>query len=230
MATRRRTRHTTPLPAALPPETRTVGQLVAETIKLYGADFWRVLPLGLPLAALDWLAYGRSSLGQTLLLWAFGPLLTAAFVWASALATHTSLERRSALTSFVVGLIVFVPFPVLLRLWVLPGLALFALVGLAVPAALVERLGVVAALRRGLQLGRAHAVHALGGLATLVIVYGVSRAALLVLLHSQGDQAVRVATFLADVVLAPLIFLGAGLLYVDQRARVTLAAPDRGEA
>ena len=36
----------TPLPPPLPPETRTVGQLVAEALKLYGARFWPALALG----------------------------------------------------------------------------------------------------------------------------------------------------------------------------------------
>ena len=44
------------LPPPLPPETRTVGQLVAETIRAYGNSFWRVLPLGLPLAIADQLS------------------------------------------------------------------------------------------------------------------------------------------------------------------------------
>ena len=38
---------TGPLPPPLPPETRTVGQLVAETIRLYGSRFLPVLALGL---------------------------------------------------------------------------------------------------------------------------------------------------------------------------------------
>ena len=38
------------LPPPLPPAERTVGQLVAETIRAYGANFWRVLPLGVPIA------------------------------------------------------------------------------------------------------------------------------------------------------------------------------------
>ena len=42
----------------------------------------------------------------------------------------------------------------------LPGIAWFALVGLAVPAAMTEDLGVRAALRRGLELGRADFAHA----------------------------------------------------------------------
>ncbi len=37
----------TPLPPPLPPETRTVGQLVAEALKLYGARFWPSLALGI---------------------------------------------------------------------------------------------------------------------------------------------------------------------------------------
>jgi hypothetical protein len=42
---------------------------------------------------------------------------------------------------------------------------------------------------------------------------------LFVLLQGVGDQAVRVAAFLALLVLAPLFLLGAALLYVDQSAR-----------
>ena len=63
-------------------------------------------------------------------------------------------------------------------------------------------------------------MHAIGGMATLALVYGVSRYALLVLLHTQGSQAQNVAVVLADLVLSPLLFVGATLLYVDQAARV----------
>ena len=38
------------LPPPLPPAERTVGQFVGETIRAYGAHFWRALPLGVPLA------------------------------------------------------------------------------------------------------------------------------------------------------------------------------------
>jgi hypothetical protein len=57
-------------------------------------------------------------------------------------------------------------------------------------------------------------------MATLALVYGVSRIALLVLLHTQAQQTQNVAGALADVVLTPLLFIGATLLYVDQAARV----------
>ena len=209
-----------PRPAALPPGQRTVGQLIAESIRVYGARFWATIPLGLPFVGLDVASFDHSVGVQTLFLWAFGPLLTAAYVYACTLTAAERPTRRALVSAYLAGLIVFVPFPMLVRLYVLPGLALFGLLGLAVPAAVVEQLGVRAALRRGWQLGRADVVHAIGGMATLALVYGVSRYALLVLLHTQGSQAQNVAVVLADLVLSPLLFVGATLLYVDQAARV----------
>ena len=47
------------LPVALPPAERTVGQVVAETIRFYGANFWRALPLGLPLAIMREIVLGH---------------------------------------------------------------------------------------------------------------------------------------------------------------------------
>jgi hypothetical protein len=209
-----------PRPAALPPGQRTIGQLVAESIRLYGSRFWAVIPLGVPLAAEHAASLRQSTSVQTLLLWAFGPLLTAAYVYACVLTSTERPPRRFLVIAYLAGLIVFLPFPILLRLYVLPALALFGLLGLAVPAAVYERLDLRAALRRGWQLGRADVVHAIGGMATLALVYGVSRLALLVLLHTQARQAQDVAGVLADLVLSPLLFIGATLLYVDQAARV----------
>ena len=36
------------LPPPAPPETRTAGQLVAETMRLYGRRFWGAVGLGVP--------------------------------------------------------------------------------------------------------------------------------------------------------------------------------------
>jgi hypothetical protein len=204
-----------PRPEALPPESRTVGQVVAESIRLYGERFWAVLPLGLVLVGVDAASLHRSIAAQTLMLWGFAPAFSAAYVRAC------SIVRRVpwSWAAFGAAIVVFLPFPILVRLYVLPGVAWFGLVGLAVPAAAVERLGVRAALRRGWQLGRVDSVHAVGGLATLALVYGVSRYALLVLIHTQGGQTQDIAAVLADLVLSPLIFVGAVLLYADQVAR-----------
>src|SRR5437867_3070506 len=51
MARQGKRREPQPAPTPLPPETRTVGQLVAETIRLYGGRFWASLALGIAPAA-----------------------------------------------------------------------------------------------------------------------------------------------------------------------------------
>jgi hypothetical protein len=210
-------KHPGPRPAALPPAQRTVGQVVAESIRLYGERFWAVLPLGLTFVGVDLVSLHRSVGVQTLVLWAFAPVFSAAYVRAC------SIVRGVAPTwpAFAVALLLFVPFPVLVRLYVLPGVVWFGLVGLAVPAAMVEGLGVGQAVRRGWRLGRADPAHAVGGLAALALVYGVTRAMLLVLLHTSGGQTQSIAAVLADLVLSPLVFVGAALLYADQAARLT---------
>jgi len=200
----------------LPPAERTVGQLVAESIHFYGEHFWQVLPLGLVLVALDTASLHQSVLVQTLILWAFTPVFSAAYVRAASL-VH---EKPWSWPAFAAALVVFLPFPILVRLYLLPGLVWFALLGLAVPAAVAERLDARSALRRGWQLARADLVHAIGGLVTLGLVYFVTRYALLVTIHQFGDQSQTAAGTLADLVLSPLLFVGAALLYTDQAARV----------
>ena len=203
-------------PAALPPAERTVGQLVAESIRFYGDHFWQVLPLGLVLVALDTASLHHTVLVQTLILWAFAPVFSAAYVRAASLVQ----EKPWSWPAFGAALLVFMPFPVLVRLYLLPGLVWLALFGLSVPAAVLEGLGVRSALRRGWQLARADLVHAIAGLVTLALVYFVTRYALLVLIHGFGDQSQTAAGILADLVLSPLLFIGGALLYVDQAARV----------
>jgi len=189
---------------------------VAESIRFYGDHFWAVVVLGAPFLIIDVLSLNASVTVQTLVAWAVGPVLCAAYVRACMLVGRTFWSWRA----YAVALVVYIPFPVLVRLYVLPGVVWFALMGLAVPAAVIEGLGVRAAFRRGFELGRADLVHAIGGLAAVCIVYGVSRGALLVLLHTQGDQAQKIAVVIADIILSPLLYLGGPLLYGDQAARV----------
>lgn len=203
-------------PVALPPAERTIGQLIAESVRFYGDNFWTMLPLGFVLVAVDLASLHRGFDAETVILWAAGPLFAAAYVRAATIA----FGAEWSWSAFATGVIVFLPFPVLVRLYILPGLIWFALLGLAVPAAVKERLGVGAALRRGLQLSRADLVHALGGMVTLGVVYFVSRIPLGALIHSFGDQGATAATVLSDFVISPLLFIGGALLYVDQAARV----------
>jgi hypothetical protein len=211
------------LPAPLPPAERTVGQLVAEAIRAYGGNFWRVLPLGVPLAIVDQLSVRQPLGSQMLVYWAATPLFVAAYIRACAI-VHGTRPNRVAIA---VAVLIYLPFPALRAVFILPGLAWFALIGLAVPAAMLEQLGFRDALVRGRQLGVADYVHALGSLAALVIVVGISANILSELLNTQSDNSQRVAVFLSDLVLSPLLYLGGALLYVDQAARVGSGRPHR---
>jgi hypothetical protein len=212
----------------LPPVSRTVGQLVAETVKTYGEHWKAGLVIGLPAAFLSAAATGFTR-AQTLAIVPFagGVATTASYVIASAVVGGVSLRSRRVLPAAIAGILVYLPFPFLTALFVLPGLAWFALVGLAVPAAMREDLGVRAALRRGVELGRADYVHALFGLVTLTLLVFLTQIGAAMLLQGFADNSERAASFLAGLVLSPVLFIGAALLYVDQAARVGTTRADR---
>jgi len=117
---------------------------------------------------------------------------------------------------------VWLPFPALRAAYILPRLAWLAFIGLAVPAAMVERTGFRESLVRGRRLGLVAYAHALGSLCTLVIVVGIAANVLGAVLHSQSETGLRVAVFLSELVLSPLLYLGSAILYVDQSARLRL--------
>ena len=166
MARRREQRTERPLPPPLPPAQRTVGQLVGEAIRAYGAQFWRALALGVPVVVANALAWSarrataaRARAGHRAADLAELRGCRRSRHWRAA----PVAVRRSSHTSSASSC--SCPFPLLVTIFVLPGLAWLALLGLAVPAALVENLGVRAALVRGYRLARADFVHVLGGLA-----------------------------------------------------------------
>jgi hypothetical protein len=208
-------------PVALPPAERTVGQLVAESIQFYGAHFWACLVLGVPAAAVAVLFTQVSH--RTVLLLAptlSAPLVSATFVRASILVLEASPPRRKLVAAWLIGWLVFVPVPFLVIAFVVPALLWLAALGLVVPVLVTEDVPLRAALPRAWRLARADFVHALGSLFTLAIVVLLSQSVLVFVLRGFGDAAGSVALFLASVVLSPLLFVGAALLYVDQAARV----------
>jgi len=215
------------LPPPLPPAERTVGQLLAESMRLYGQRFWNALPLGLPLAVVDQATLGQDA-GVRIVVFAAGaPLLAASYTVASALAARTTLDRRAAAVAITTGTLVLLPASLLIVWFALLAAAYLALVGLVVPVAVVERRGPLDAFRRAGDLARADFVHAFGALAALAVVFFIARIGLVALLQAQAENTVRAAVLLADVALGPLLFLGAALLYFDQEARLS-ARPRAG--
>ena len=256
MARRGRTkpapRRPEPRPAPLPPERRTLGQLVAETIRFYQGHFFQSLPLGISVAAITQLtfAFGHRHVeprGHPPAKWFHEPksllgggvetsttlgalLLTVSYLAAYVLVTGVRPDGRRLARAYGIGVLVFMPAPLLaavLGLLALPALAYLAFFAWVVPAALVEGKGFRESFKRSIRLGRANYVHALGGLATLVILFYVVRLMLALLLRGGGEITERSAALLADLVLSPMLFLGSALLYLDQSAREKLRSVPR---
>jgi hypothetical protein len=210
-----------PRPAALPPAERTIGQLVAESIQFYGARFWACLALGVPAAAVA-VVFTQVSRRTELLLapTVSAAVISATFVLASVLVLEASPPRRRLVAAWLIGWLVFAPVPFLVIAFIVPALVWLAALGLVVPVLVAEDVPLRAALPRAWRLARADFGHALGSLFTLAVVVLLSQSVLVFVLRGFGDAAASVALFLASVVLSPLLFVGAALLYVDQAARV----------
>jgi hypothetical protein len=217
----RQKREERPLPPPLPPAQRTVGQLVGEAIRAYGGRFWTGLALGVPVVLANALVWQRSSDNLRLaVLPLTAVLISISYVMAVGLVSGVPVATRRGGLAYLVAVVIFLPVPILVAIFILPGLVWLSLFGLAIPAILVEGLGVRAALRRGLALARVDFVHVLGGLATLALVVIISQFSLYFVLREYADNTRMIAAALASLVISPVVFLGSALLYVDQEARL----------
>jgi len=212
-----------------PPAERTIGQLVADTLRLYGAHFWRSLALGLgPATIMISLLKLDGSVVRFVFALTAGSLIAAiCYIGAILIAFDVTAEVRTVLTALALAMLIFVPTWFLEIFFVLPAVAWFAFVGLAVPAALVEGCGFRASLSRGITLARADYVHVLGGLATLVLVALLTSTAMFLTVRAGSGQAAAIVAFLAFLVISPVLFLGSALLYHDQKARAAVKSASR---
>jgi hypothetical protein len=221
------------LPPSPPPAERTVGQAIAETIRLYGDRFWPSILLGLGPAVLFAIVQPLPTVLQLPVAAGAGSvLMTASYIGACVIAGGPA-PRAALWNAFVVGFLIW-PTVALLPLlfaasgsvWItligpfLPILLWLAYVGLSVPAAVIERLHYRQALARGIELARADYVHVLGTLVTLVITYHLTGGVLFLLLHGTSKLELGIAGFVATLVISPMIFLGSALVYFDQAARL----------
>jgi hypothetical protein len=210
-----------PRPAALPPAERTIGQLVAESVRFYGDHFWPSLRLGLA-PAIAAVVGANLSRRTTLIVWptAFAALLSGAFVYASVLVLERRPARKRLAVAWLAGWLVFAPVVFLIGEYVLPGLAWMVGFALLVPVLVAEDIGVRSAFSRALHLARADLVHQAGSLLTLGVVVFLTQAVLAFVLRDFGGTAEWVTYALASIVVSPLFVIGVPLLYVDQSARV----------
>jgi hypothetical protein len=138
------------------------------------------------------------------------------------------LETRRIARATAIGIVVVEPAALTLAILgifgLLPAVAWLGFVGLVVPVAVVEnRLS----LRRAAELARADLAHSIGSLATLALVGLLTAYVLFFTLRSAGTTALRASAFLSVLVISPLLFVGAALLYFDQTARVGSASRPR---
>jgi hypothetical protein len=228
MARQKRRREPQPAPPALPPETRTVGQLVAETIRLYGSRFWRSLALGIgPAAAGLVLAESPGVARLPLALTVAAVAASLSFALATGVVAGERIPPRRLAEAMAFGAITLAPAIVLLGLLgilgLLPAVVWLGFAGLIVPVITLERRRSYA---RAFELARADLAHAVGSLATLALVGLLTAYVIFFTLRSAGTAALRASAFVSVLVISPLLFLGGALLYYDQLARVG-SAPRR---
>jgi len=211
-----------------------LGDLFAETVRLYGDRIWSVVGIGVFLAGSLLAAH---VIGHVV---AFVVIVALAFTAAYAVSSRLVVGDASAEAWAQVGVrlpvllvltvIVSVPFvlgrvdPVLLVF----GVAWLAFVGLSIPVAMLERNpiqgawygGIAFAINRATVLARGEYLHVLGVMAAFVLVYLLLGPFLAVLLTGFADNGGLAATLIANGVLGPFFFLGLSLLYLEQKARI----------
>ena len=210
-----------------------LGELFAETVRIYGERVWSAFGLGAVVA-------GAFVAGIFL-----HPVAGVAVISLVITATWAAATRVVAGDTFgeawaqvavrapvlvVLTVVAIVPFALAVSQLVLIvfGVAWLALVGFSIPVAVMERddeadrgllsrLGFV--LRRALVLARTEYFHAAGVIAALVMVYVLLGIVLVGTLRGFAENGDVVAVALAQVVLGPFFFLGLAVLYFEQRSR-----------
>jgi hypothetical protein len=218
-----------------------LGELLAETIRIYGDRLRAALGLGAVIGGVYVLAGVVPPLLEVLVV---SLAFTATYAAAARIVSGDSFAEAWAQVGVrapvlvVLTFVVSVPFALAatyLLFLVLAALWL-ALVGFSVPAAMLEREGasdgvfgrIAYSLDRSLRLARAEYLHAAGVVAALIGVYLVVGILIGLALVGFADNGRLIAVALAQVVLAPLFFLGLSVLYHEQRARADVSS--RGEA
>ncbi|HEY7004249.1 MAG TPA: hypothetical protein VH281_08205 [Gaiellaceae bacterium] len=210
-----------------------LGDIFAETVRVYGERIWAVVGMGLFLAGSLLAAHVIGHVAAFIVIVALA--FTAAYAVSSRVVVGDPAVEAWAQVGLrlpvllVLTVVVSVPF-VLGRvdpLLLLFGVAWLAFVGLSIPVAMLERSpeqgawyeSIAFAVNRATVLARAEYLHVLGVMAAFVIVYLVLGPLLAVVLTGFADNGSLAATVIANGVIGPFFFLGLSLLYFEQKAR-----------
>ena len=216
-----------------------LGEIIAETVRLYGERIWAAVGVGAIAAAGFALALAIPELLAILVIAIAFTVCYAAATRVVAGDTFVESIAQVALRSpvlVVLAAVVSVPFalaiftrpadPLAGLILLFFAVAWLVFVGLSIPVTMVERVespGWFArlgrSLHRSVELARAEFFHAVGITAALVLVYGLLGPFLSALLVGFAENGRTVAFLLSQVVLAPFFFLGLAVLYFEQTAR-----------
>src|SRR5262249_47417017 len=204
MTREKRRREPEPVPPPLPPETRTVGQPVPETIRFYGGHFWRALALGIAPAGAGLAVAESPGIARLPLALTVGAIAASfSFALATGLVAGERIPRRVLFEAIALGTITLVPAIVLLGfLGLLPAVVWLGFAGLIVPVITLERRH---SYTRTFELSRADLAHAVGSLATLALVALLTAYVLFFTLRSAGTAALRASAFVSVLVISPLL-------------------------
>lgn len=217
-----------------------LGELLAETIRIYGERVWTALGLGAIYAG----TLIGSALVHVALHFAVASVMLAATYGAAArivlgdsLAEAWGQVAVRARVLLVLALVVGLPFVLASSylLLILVAALWIAFVGFSIPVAVVERseeksgwaAAVAYALERTIELSRTEYLHAAGVAAALLLVNLFVGIIFRVALVGFADNTAVVAGLLAQLVLAPFFFIGLSVLYFEQRARAAVSSPGK---
>jgi len=209
-----------------------LGELLAETVRLYGERFWAALALGVVYTAA---VAGAAVVHEALYYLVAAFMVAAAYAGAARLAAGDSFAEAWAQVAvrlpiiLVLALVVGLPFVLAASylVFLLVAAAWIGLTGFAVPVAMLERehentgfaARIAYAFERAVTLARTELLHAAGVAAALVLLNYLLAVVLGGALAGYGENSKTIAGLLAQLVLAPFFFFGLSILYFEQKAR-----------
>jgi hypothetical protein len=116
--------------------------------------------------------------------------------------------------ALLVGIVVAIGFV----LFIIPGVIFAVFLSMAVPAFIVERLGVTASMKRSWNLVRGHWWHTLGVIVVAAIIARIVTS-ILGAIGGSSFIGVWIMSALGQIITAPFVALVAVVLYIDLRSR-----------
>jgi hypothetical protein len=215
-----------------------LSELLAETIRLYGQRFGAAIGVGLPSGAAFLATLATPTALDVAIL---AVVFTLSYAAAARVTAGDPLAEAWAQAGLrlpvllVLTLVVAVPFVLAVTqlFLIVLGVAWLGLVCFSIPVSVLEqdpearnwfeRIGF--ALSRSVSLARVEYLHAVGIAAALVLLYVVLGIVLAGALVGFAENGRDVAVAIAQVVLAPLFFLGLSVLYFEQKVRSLSSRP-----